>query len=67
MSEPIICEYCGSKSKTKNGLYIHQKGTARCIKMQVEKLGKPLYELKLENKNEKSNSAYNFIDINLYF
>jgi hypothetical protein len=54
MSEPIICEYCGSKSKTKNSLYIHQKGTARCIKMQVEKLGKPLYELKLENKKEKS-------------
>lgn len=56
MSEPIICEYCGSKSKTKNGLYIHQKGTAKCIKMQVEKLGKPLYELKLENKKEKEKS-----------
>ncbi len=54
MSEPIICEYCGSKSKNKNSLYIHQKGAAKCIKKQVEKLGKPLYELKLENKKEKS-------------
>ncbi len=53
MSEPIICEYCGSNSKNKNTLYIHQKGAAKCIKMQIEKLGKPLYELKQENKKEK--------------
>ena len=54
MSEPIICEYCGSNSKNKNTLYIHQKGAAKCIKMQIEKLGKPLYELKKENKKEKT-------------
>jgi hypothetical protein len=44
MSEPIICEFCGSKSKNKNLLLIHHKGAAKCIKMQIEKLGKPLYE-----------------------
>ena len=44
MSEPIICEFCGSKSKNKNLLLIHHKGAAKCIKMQLEKLGKPLYE-----------------------
>jgi hypothetical protein len=44
MSEPIICEFCGSKSKNKNLLLTHHKGAAKCIKMQIEKLGKPLYE-----------------------
>ena len=48
MSEPIICEFCGSKSKNKTLLLIHHKGTAKCIKMQIEKLGKPLYEASLK-------------------
>ena len=53
MSEPLICEYCGSKSKNKNLLNIHQKGVAKCIKMQIQKLGKPLYEpKKVEDKKE---------------
>jgi len=52
MSEPIICEFCGSKSKGKHLLYIHQKGAAKCIKKQIEKLGKPLYEKKEDKKSE---------------
>ena len=38
MSEPLICEYCGSKSKSKTLLNIHQKGVAKCINMQIKKL-----------------------------
>jgi hypothetical protein len=56
MSEPITCEFCGSKSKTKALLVIHQKGAAKCINMQIKKLGKPLYEAslkKVENKKEQ--------------
>jgi len=56
MSEYLICEFCNSKSKSKHLLTIHQKGVAKCIKMQIEKLGKPLYEAslkKLENKKDK--------------
>jgi hypothetical protein len=55
MSEPIMCEFCGSKSKTKALLTIHQKGAAKCIKKQIEKLGKPLYEKKEDKKSEPKN------------
>lgn len=49
MSE-TVCKYCDSKTKN---LIHHHKNTLKCIKLQVEKLGKPLYDFslkKLENK-----------------
>ena len=57
MSEPIICEFCGSKSKSKYLLTTHQKNTAKCIKKQVEKLGKPLHSEKKESKKESKKNV----------
>ena len=45
-----VCEYCGSKSKD---LVYHHKNTGKCIKKQIEKHGKPLYQISLKKIQNK--------------
>jgi hypothetical protein len=60
MSNEVICEFCDKPFKSKQTLATHQKNTARCIKIQVDKLGKPLYEkANKETKPERSDNERN--------
>ena len=60
MSNEVICEFCDKPFKSKQTLATHQKNTAKCIKIQVDKLGKPLYEkANKETKPEKSDKEDN--------
>jgi len=57
MSNEVICEFCDKPFKSKQTLATHQKNTAKCIKIQVDKLGKPLYEkANKETKPERSDN-----------
>lgn len=60
MSNEVICEFCDKPFKSKQTLATHQKNTAKCIKIQVDKLGKPLYEkANKETKPERSDKERN--------
>jgi hypothetical protein len=60
MSNEVICEFCDKPFKSKQTLATHQKNTAKCIKIQVDKLGKPLYEkANKETKPERSDNERN--------
>ncbi len=50
MSE--VCEFCSKGFNTKVLLDNHQKRTQKCIKIQIEKLGKPAHEVKHREKKD---------------
>ena len=56
----LECEFCGSKSTTEEGIKNHQKRTAKCLDIQMKKLGKHKYppvvprKPKEESKKEPS-------------
>ena len=52
MADEVTCEFCDKTLKNKHTLNMHQKNTARCIKIQIERLGKPLHEKKVTREKE---------------
>lgn len=57
----LECEFCGAKSTTEEGVKNHQKRTAKCLDIQLKKLGKHKYppvvprKPKAPSKKEDSN------------
>lgn len=49
----IICEFCGDKFGSKSGIYTHQRTIAKCLAIQMEKLGKLKYKPVKEDPSKK--------------
>ena len=49
----IICEFCGDKFGSKSGIYTHQRTIAKCLDIQMEKLGKLKYKPVKEDPSKK--------------
>ena len=49
----IICEFCGDKFGSKSGIYTHQRTIAKCLAIQMKKLGKFKYKPVKEDPSKK--------------